>query len=92
MGLALIHHLCIGKNLSLNHVGEMFAQLSSKYVIVEFIPKEDNKVNLLLESREDIFENYKEEYFKSNFSSYFKLIAEVKINSSLRKLYLWEIK
>lgn len=92
MGLALIHHLCIGKNLSLSHIAELFAKLSTRYAIVEFIPKEDNKVKLLLESREDIFLNYTDKAFKNNFSLYFNLVTEIKIKSSLRTLYLWEIK
>lgn len=92
MGLALIHHLCIGKNLSLSHIVELINKLSSRYVIVEFIPKEDNKVKLLLESREDIFENYSELFLISNLEKYFKIIKTYKYETSKRILFLLEKK
>ncbi len=88
MALALIHHLVIGKNLSMAHIVELFALLSNQYVIVEFIPKTDNKVKLLLESRKDIFSTYTEESLKNNFAVYFELINEQKIEKSNRVLYL----
>ena len=90
LGLALIHHLCIGKNLSLNHVAELFSNLSSKYAIVEFIPKEDEKVKLLLSSREDIFSNYHLNNLLNSFSQYFELVSEIKIEKSNRILLLWK--
>lgn len=92
MALALVHHLCIGKNLSMVHIAELFAQLSKQFAIVEFIPKTDNKVKLLLQSRQDIFSTYNEENFKASFYHFFDLIEERKIEDSDRILYLWKKK
>lgn len=92
MALALVHHLCIGKNLSMMHIAELFAQLSKQFAIVEFIPKTDNKVKLLLQSRQDIFSTYTEENFKENFYHFFDLIEERKIADSNRTIYLFKKK
>ena len=90
MGLALVHHLCISKNLPLNHVAELFSNLSTKYAIVEFIPKEDEKVKLLLSSRKDIFSNYHLDELLKSYSRYFGLVDEFKIENSDRVLFLWK--
>ena len=92
LGLALIHHLSIGENISLKLISELFAEFSTNYAIVEFIPKNDNKVKLLLLGREDIFHNYNEECFEKEFEGQFELIEVEKFTSSMRKLYLWKKK
>jgi hypothetical protein len=58
-------------------------------LIVEFIPKEDNKVKLLLESREDIFTDYNIIHFKNCFSRVFDLVEEKSIEESKRTIFLW---
>lgn len=88
LALAILHHLCISKNLPLNFVAELFYKISTKYLIIEFVPKQDKKVQFLLENREDIFVNYTEENFKKEFSNYFEIVEEIQIDYSLRKLFL----
>lgn len=92
LGLALVHHLCISKNLSILHIVELIANISSKYAIVEFIPKEDGKVQLLLQNRKDIFDKYKEDYFVKYLSRYFDIVKEKSLECSKRKLFLCEKK
>ena len=92
LALALIHHLCIAKNLSIKHVAELFSTLSTEYLIVEYIPKTDSKVKLLLKSREDIFNDYTEANFKTQISKLFELVEETRIDQSERILYLWKKK
>ncbi len=92
MGLALIHHLCITKYFDLAHIAELFATLSKQYVIIEFIPKEDPKVQLLLANRKDVFENYREEIFLKEFSEKFTLIGNHGFSNSLRKIFLFRKK
>ena len=89
MGLALIHHLAIGKNISFDLIAKMFAQLS-RYLIVEFVAKEDDKVRLLLQNKKDIYDGYTEEAFLHSFSQRFRLIEKRALSSSPRTLYLME--
>lgn len=92
MGLALIHHLCIAKNLSMEHVAEMMALFSTKYAIVEFIPKEDPKVQFLLKDREDIFSGYNERHFVACFEKWFNVKVSHECSQSKRILYLFQKK
>jgi hypothetical protein len=89
MGLALIHHLCIAKNLSMEHVAEMIAQFSTKYAIIEFIPKEDAKVQFLLKDRADIFSGYTERNFITSFEKWFDVKESHECSHSKRALYFF---
>jgi hypothetical protein len=90
LGLALIHHLCIEMNISLNQVAEMFSTFTDGFAVVEFIPTEDERVVQLLANRGDIFTDYNEENFIKSFSIYFNLLNDVELTSSKRKLFLWQ--
>jgi len=87
MVLALVHHLAIGKNISFDLIAEMCAQLG-KTLIIEFVAKEDEKVQLLLRHKKDIYDWYAEENFQAAFSKHFKVIEKRSLTSSSRILYL----
>ncbi len=92
VGLALIHHLCITANISISQAAELFAQFTTKFAIIEFVPKEDKKVVQLLKNRKDIFKDYNEANFISIFSIYFDLLKVEQLSGSKRKLFLWKKK
>jgi hypothetical protein len=89
MALALIHHLCISKNIPLAFVASLLAGITTKYAIVEFVPKPDPKIQSMLANREDIFDEYNETRFIDHFSEYFDLLEMHSCASSGRKLFLW---
>lgn len=89
MALALIHHLVIGSNIPQEKVAELFSKIS-KYLIIEFVPKDDPQVKELLSLREDIFKDYDNEGFERSFGKYFKIITSTTIKGSKRQLYLME--
>lgn len=88
LALALVHHLCISKNIPLAFVASLLASLTSKYAVVEFVPKSDEKVQAMLANREDIFSSYSERRFLDAFHEYFELL-ETHSCASGRKLFLW---
>jgi len=87
LALALIHHLAIGNNLPFSDIAKYFATLSH-YLIIEFVPKDDPQVISMLSLREDIFMQYDQKHFESEFSKYFTLKEKISINNSPRVLYL----
>ena len=87
MALALIHHLAISNNLPFENIANFFSSLC-RYLIIEFVPKTDSKVKILLSTRDDIFENYNELNFELQFSKYFNIEQKNNINQSNRILYL----
>ena len=89
MALAVIHHLAISNNLPLAMLAQWFASLG-KNLIIEFVPKEDSQVQVLLATRTDIFPNYTQQGFEEAFGRYFMLQEKTSIQGSERTLYLWE--
>lgn len=89
MALALIHHLTIGNNLPLDEIASVFASMG-KYLLIEFVPKEDSQVQRLLRSREDIFGEYHLEGFQKAFEPYFVVHKKLPIAGSKRILFLLE--
>lgn len=87
LSLALIHHLVIGNNIPILKIAGLFSKLC-KSLIIEFIPKDDPKVKLLLQNREDIFSDYTQENFENQFGKYFVIKDVLRISGSKRTLYL----
>ncbi len=91
MALALIHHLSISNNLPFAHIASYFADLT-RYLIIEFVPKEDSQVQKLLLNRKDIFTKYTQETFEEEFSKYYTIIGKENVLESARTMYLMEKK
>lgn len=91
MALALIHHLAISNNLPLREIAYFFQFLCCD-LIIEFIPKEDSQVERLLARRVDIFPDYHQEAFETEFKVYFDIIDRQPIEGSRRFLYLMKKK
>lgn len=89
LALALIHHLRITNNLPFERMAEFFSGFA-KNLIIEFIEKNDSKIQQMLLNRKDIFEDYTIENFEKEFSKYFKIIKKEQIKESSRILYLME--
>ncbi len=89
MALALIHHLAISNNVPLEDIAQLMATLG-RYLIIEFVPKEDSQVEKLLSSRDDIFTEYTQQGFISAFSRFFQLQQEIPVTETLRSIYLFK--
>lgn len=89
MALALVHHLTIANNVPLEYISQLLSKLG-RYLLIEFVPKEDSRVAILLSSRDDIFENYDLKGFKKAFEANFRLLLENKIPESERTILLFE--
>jgi ribosomal protein L11 methylase PrmA len=87
MALALVHHLSISNGIPFEKIAEYFNSLS-EYLIIEFVPKDDSQVQILLSSRDDVFHWYTNESFVDAFENYFEIVNHWKIDGSQRILYL----
>lgn len=91
LALALVHHLAIGKNVPLPLIANWLQQMG-EYLIIEFVPKEDEKVKLLLQNRADIFDAYSQEHFRSAFEQYFQVLEQTQVGNTGRILFLMKRK
>jgi hypothetical protein len=87
LALAVIHHLAIGRNIPFERIAAFFAGMGN-LLIIEFVPKDDEKVRGMLESKPDVYDWYNEADFKSVFASRFHFVREEKVAPSARTLFL----
>ena len=87
LALGLIHHLAISNNVPLERVAAYLSRLC-RSLIIEFVPKHDSQVDRLLVTREDIFDDYREDAFRSAFQAHFRTEDRRDIVDTDRVLYL----
>jgi hypothetical protein len=89
LALALIHHLAIANNVPLPMVCDLLARLG-RHAVVEFVPKADPKVRLLLRGREDVFPGYTQAGFEEATTRVFAIREREALGDSGRILYRLE--
>ncbi|MDR0974382.1 MAG: hypothetical protein LBL80_01680 [Ruminococcus sp.] len=85
--LAVIHHLAVSNNLPFEIIAKWLASICSN-LIIEFVPKTDSQVQILLSTRDDIFTEYDEAHFIESFGRYFEVTKREAIPGSERILFL----
>ena len=86
LALALIHHLAIAKNIPLTDAIDFLISLAPKGLI-EFVPKEDPTVKLMMSLKGDIFPDYTEENFKRILEKKVKIEKIITVSKTNRKIY-----
>jgi hypothetical protein len=86
LALALLHHLLVTGNLSLDAVCEMLAALTGRDLVLEFIPTEDSMFRRLLKFRANCFESLTLSSTREAFGKRFSLLKEEPIPHSQRTL------
>jgi SAM-dependent methyltransferase len=87
LALALVHHLAIGSNVPLPDVIGELTRLG-RHVLVEWVPKSDEKVRVLLATREDVFTHYTDEGFEVAIAVHADIVRREPLPGSDRVLYL----
>ena len=70
--LALIHHLVLGKNILLADAARLFSELTKKWLIIEFVPLQDEKAQQLIANKSSFHEPYDIPAFKECFLKIFR--------------------
>lgn len=90
LSLALIHHLCIGSNIPLSSVAGQLRWVTKETLIIEFVPEDDEKAQLLGRGR--VYPAYSQEIFEAEFGKRFVLRGRKDIGDSCRKLYIYSVR
>ncbi len=85
--LALIHHVVISANIPLAEFIDWLAGLTDRLVI-EFVSRNDEKVQILLRNKEDKYQDYSRESLEANLLRHFEIQRKQDVNEGNRNLYL----
>jgi hypothetical protein len=91
VALALIHHLHFSNNIPLDKQADFFSGLSQKFLLIEFIPVEDEKIKIIAKRKNGDGHRYDARYFEDVFSRKF-IIHRTHTLKNGRSLYLMENK
>ena len=89
IALAFEHHLAIAKNIPLEQIIEWITKLAP-IGLIEFVPKTDETIKIMLENREDIFDQYNQLNFEKILSTKSKIIKKSIVSGSGRIIYEFE--
>ena len=89
LGLALVHHLAIGRNVPLSEVVDWLVGMAPQGVM-EFVPKDDPMIQRMLMLRDDIFDGYDYDRFSGLFKARARIVREQRVSQSGRMLVWYE--
>lgn len=87
LGLAIVHHLVFKQKLKFDAIISSLATFTDKWLLVEFIPREDKYVS---EWYDDSFSWYTEDNFKKELQKHFSKIEQLPSNPEPRSMFLCE--
>lgn len=76
MMLAVIHHLLLRGQVPLGQIASLCGRLTTKHLILEWVPPTDIKFKELLRGREAIYAHLDEAAFRSAFAAHFTIAQE----------------
>ena len=88
VALALIHHLVLGRNIPLNRIAAYFCLLTRHWLILEFVPLNDEKARELIRNKTGAHHHYDLSSFESIFRPYFSIAKHATIPGTERVLFL----
>lgn len=90
MTLALIHHLLVSNRQPLDRIVNLFADMTGKFLITEYVARDDPMFRLLTMNRKESYDFYTLERFRAEFGRRFKILREKPIPGMQRMIFLME--
>ena len=88
LALAILHHLCIGRNVPLNEAVAWLVGLAP-HGVIEFVPKSDPMVRELLALREDVYDDYTDAAFDQALSAECRVVESEELTAGGGRRLIW---
>jgi hypothetical protein len=79
--LGILHHLLVADQIPLDAILEQLWEISNRWAIIEWIPKEDSQFDGLCRGRQELYSHLSEEYFFQTLSKYFEVRERAKLSN-----------
>ena len=86
--LAVMHHLLLSDQIPLQHIAEMCSRLTTRHLLLEWVPPHDPMFRALLRGRDAIYGHITEEAMRSSLLPYFETVAEAPLQNGRILLHL----
>jgi len=88
--LALIHHLLVSDQIPLSKVLSLAAQITKRYLVIEYISPDDPQFKRLSRGRDALYNHLNIDYFESVVALSFKILHKCETHNHGRCLYVLE--
>ncbi|MCC6264919.1 MAG: methyltransferase domain-containing protein [Bryobacterales bacterium] len=88
LGLAVLHHMLVTDGVPLSDAIELFAEFTTKHVLLEYVDPKDAHFQTLLRGRESIHEYLTQERFETEVAKHFTVVRSLEVKAGLRRIYL----
>jgi 2-polyprenyl-3-methyl-5-hydroxy-6-metoxy-1,4-benzoquinol methylase len=85
--LAVLHHLLVSEQIPLPAILELAAELTTKFLIIEFVAPSDPMFRVLVRGRADLYRELTKESFERFASERFSVVRSTGLNDT-RSIYL----
>jgi SAM-dependent methyltransferase len=92
LALAVLHHMLVTERVPLPAALDLLAEVSTKYVLVEFVSPEDPMFQRIVRGRGELYRDLTLENFESEILCRFDVIRSARIDGLHRWLYLLQKK
>ena len=86
--LATLHHLLVTERIPLNEIIRLASELTTDYLIIEYVAKEDLMFQQITRGRANLHQNFTRESFEAASLRHFSIVRSEPIKGDLRWLYL----
>ena len=87
--LGILHHLLIADQIPLPAIVDQLSEISTRWVIAEWIPKGDSQFDELSSGRDELYAHLTEEFFIQSFAKCFSACCREQLPNG-RSLWLME--
>ena len=88
MMLAVLHHLLLRNQIPMDRIAALCSGLTTRHLILEWVPPADPKFQELLRGREAIYAHITEAAFREAFAEHFTIIDELTLANGRTMLHL----
>jgi SAM-dependent methyltransferase len=88
MMLAVLHHLLLRSQIPLDHIAALCSSLTTRNLIIEWVPPTDSKFQELVRGRDSIYGHLTEAAFRDAFAAHFTVLSESALQNGRILLHL----
>jgi 2-polyprenyl-3-methyl-5-hydroxy-6-metoxy-1,4-benzoquinol methylase len=86
--LAVLHHLLVSERIPLDEIIALAAELTSDFLIIEFIPRNDPMFRRIARGRDELFRGFDQQAFERTCERNFSIVQSKQLGKTSRRLYL----
>jgi len=86
--LAVVHHMLVRELIPLREIITLAAELTKEFLLIEFVPPDDEMFHQIAHGRDDLFKDLSREFFERTLGEWFETVEQGPLDGTKRWMYL----